>query len=74
VQLEILDSTLARVTLQEGRYHQIKRMFGRFRNPVLTIHRTAVGTLLLDDTLGPGSWRELSAVEANSAFAADVQT
>jgi 16S rRNA pseudouridine516 synthase len=49
-------------------------MFGRFRNPVLTIHRTAVGTLLLDDTLGPGSWRELSAVEANSAFAADVQT
>lgn len=74
VQLEILDSTLARVTLQEGRYHQIKRMFGRFRNPVLTIHRTAVGTLLLDNTLGPGSWRELSAVEANSAFAADVQT
>jgi 16S rRNA pseudouridine516 synthase len=58
--LEILDERLARVTLQEGRYHQLKRMFGRFRNPVLGIHRIAIGALTLDSKLAPGQWRELS--------------
>src|SRR5690606_24773741 len=36
--LELTGSHSALVTLQEGRYHQLKRMFGRFRNPVLAIH------------------------------------
>jgi 16S rRNA pseudouridine516 synthase len=61
--LEILGEREARVTLQEGRYHQLKRMFGRFRNPVLAIHRTAIGSLTLDDNLSPGAWRELSSEE-----------
>lgn len=61
--LEILEERLARVTLVEGRYHQIKRMFGRFRNPVLTLHRTAIGSLPLDPQLAPGQSRELTAVE-----------
>jgi 16S rRNA pseudouridine516 synthase len=59
-QLEILGERIARVTLQEGRYHQLKRMFGRFRNPVLAIHRVAVGALVLDEALGPAQWRALS--------------
>lgn len=63
-QLEILEARLARVTLQEGRYHQLKRMFGRFRNPVLGIHRIAIGTLTLDTRLAPGQWRELRHEEA----------
>jgi 16S rRNA pseudouridine516 synthase len=58
--LEILDERLARVTLQEGRYHQLKRMFGRFRNPVLGIHRVAIGALVLDAALGPAQWRVLN--------------
>jgi 16S rRNA pseudouridine516 synthase len=62
--LEILEERLARVTLQEGRYHQIKRMFGRFRNPVLGIHRIAIGALTLDGKLAPGQWRELSPAQA----------
>ncbi len=62
--LEILEPRLARVTLQEGRYHQLKRMFGRFRNPVLGIHRIAIGTLTLDTRLAPGQWRLLDAREA----------
>jgi 16S rRNA pseudouridine516 synthase len=59
--LEILEPHLARVTLQEGRYHQLKRMFGRFRNPVLGIHRCAIGALQLPDDLPPGAWRLLDA-------------
>ncbi len=61
--LEILEPTLARVTLTEGRYHQIKRMFGRFRNPVLELHRTSIGKIQLDPTLKPGQYRALSADE-----------
>jgi 16S rRNA pseudouridine516 synthase len=52
----------AEVGLTEGRYHQIKRMFGRFDNKVLSIHRFAVGALELADLL-PGHSRELTALE-----------
>lgn len=65
--LEILAEHSARVTLQEGRYHQIKRMFGRFRNPVLAIHRCAIGALQLDANLQAGEWRELTAGEVAAA-------
>jgi 16S rRNA pseudouridine516 synthase len=57
--LEVLEPKLARITLTEGRYHQIKRMFGRFRNPVLSLHRTQIGTITLDPTLPPGAYRAL---------------
>lgn len=57
--LEILAPRVAQVWLTEGRYHQIKRMFGRFRNPVLRLQRLAVGELWLDPALAPGEWREL---------------
>jgi 16S rRNA pseudouridine516 synthase len=65
--LEPLGTHTARVTLFEGRYHQLKRMFGRFRNPVLGIHRIAIGNLRLDSALAPGQWRELSADEVVAA-------
>ncbi|MEY4640245.1 MAG: Ribosomal small subunit pseudouridine synthase [Pseudomonadota bacterium] len=66
-QLEILGERTARVTLQEGRYHQIKRMFGRFRNPVLTIHRISIGALTLDAKLHTGQSRELTPDEVVAA-------
>jgi 16S rRNA pseudouridine516 synthase len=65
--LEILGECSARVTLQEGRYHQLKRMFGRFRNPVLAIHRRVIGGLQLDPALQPGEWRELTREEVAAA-------
>lgn len=65
--LEILEPCLARVTLREGRYHQIKRMFGRFRNPVLSLHRERIGGLSLDPALSPGQHRPLTAEEVQSA-------
>jgi 16S rRNA pseudouridine516 synthase len=66
--LEILGDHHARVSLQEGRYHQIKRMFGRFRNPVTSIHRIAIGGVVLDEALKPGEWRELSGDEVRLAL------
>ena len=62
-QLTILSEHTAEVELIEGRYHQLKRMFGRFDNKVLSIHRTAVGPLQLDDHLLAGKSRELTAAE-----------
>jgi 16S rRNA pseudouridine516 synthase len=47
VQLTILGDKTAELGLIEGRYHQIKRMFGRFNNKVLSIHRYAVGDYAL---------------------------
>lgn len=53
----------AEVVLHEGKYHQIKRMFGRFDNSVLALHRSAVGPVELDAGLAPGAIRELNASE-----------
>ncbi len=57
-QLTILGDRVAEVGLTEGRYHQIKRMFGRFGNKVLSIHRFAVGGYELGD-LGVGEAKQL---------------
>ena len=65
-QLRIIDEHTAQVRLVEGRYHQIKRMFGRMGNPVHALHRIAVGKLRLDPTLAPGQYRELTAPELKS--------
>ncbi len=59
-QLEIVSEHIAEVTLCEGRYHQIKRMFGRFQNEVLSLHRHRIGSLELDAKLAPGEYRDLS--------------
>ena len=64
-QLEVIDAYSARVTLMEGKYHQIKRMFGRFRNPVLSLHRVRIGNIELNDDLKPGHFRTLSDREIN---------
>ena len=66
VRLKIISDRLAEVTLAEGRYHQIKRMFGRFQNKVLQLHRQSVGNIQLDPNLLPGQYRKLSAQEAPS--------
>ena len=53
------------VTLQEGRYHQIKRMFGCFGAKVVSLHRLAMGNLYLPADLPEGACRELTAEELN---------
>ena len=57
--LTILSPREAELTLTEGRYHQVRRMFAAAGATVLTLHRTHFGHLQLDDSLAPGAWREL---------------
>jgi len=57
--LRILDSRTAELTLTEGRYHQVRRMFASQGCEVLTLHRARFGDLELGD-LPPGQFRELS--------------
>ena len=65
-QLKILSPTTAEITLFEGRYHQVKRMFGFFRNKVISLHRLSVGSIALDVNLGPGAYRPLTGAEVAS--------
>lgn len=53
------DGAVARVSLVEGRYHQIRRMFARCGNRVLTLHRYAIGPWHLPDDLAQGEVREV---------------
>ena len=55
-ELEILTPHTARVTLHEGRYHQVKRMFHRIGNVVTALHRESIGDLHLPADLPPGAW------------------
>lgn len=54
------DGAAAAVTLQEGKFHQVKRMFAATGNEVLYLKRMAMGGVLLDKTLLPGEYRELT--------------
>lgn len=65
--LEILGDRQARLTLHEGRYHQIKRMFHRIGNRVVKLHRERIGAISLPPDLGPGKWRMLTKEEIAGA-------
>jgi len=58
--LEITGKYTSKVTLTEGRYHQIKRMFGCFGAKVLELQRIGMGNLILPDNLKLGECRELT--------------
>jgi len=66
--LHITGDFTAELTLTEGRYHQIKRMFGAFQNKVLALHRYAVGNLVMEGSLPPGTGRALSDLELIRIF------
>ena len=61
--LEITGEYTAKVTLKEGRYHQIKRMFGCYGAKVVELHRLTMGNLHLPDDLAVGECRELTEEE-----------
>lgn len=56
----------ALITIKEGKFHQIKRMFGTINMPVLYLKRIKMGSLSLDDALEPGQFRELTKDEIMS--------
>jgi 16S rRNA pseudouridine516 synthase len=68
-QLVLETPTLAIVTLVEGRYHQVRRMFAALGNRVLALHRDRIGGLDLPRDLAPGDWRPLAPAEVAAALA-----
>lgn len=62
--LKILeDPREAEITIREGKYHQIKRMFEAVGQQVVYLKRISMGTLVLDETLAPGEYRRLTKEE-----------
>jgi 16S rRNA pseudouridine516 synthase len=66
--LQVLGPRHARLTVTEGRYHQVRRMFAAAGNRVETLQRISVGALPLGD-LPQGEWRPLGADEVALIFA-----
>lgn len=66
--LDPLGPTKARLTIHEGRYHQVRRMFAAAGNHVVSLHREAVGGLELPSDQRPAEWRIATEAEIASVF------
>lgn len=64
--LEVLAEKEALLTISEGKYHQVKRMFAAIGNRVIGLHREQIGAIELDDDLELGQWRYLTEHEIKS--------
>lgn len=60
---DIVAERALRLTLSEGKYHQVKRMVAAAGNHVTALHRSRIGGLVLDPALAPGEWRWLTAAD-----------
>ena len=65
-EVECVAADRVRITVTEGRYHQVKRMFAAVGNRVTELHRERVGPVVLDPNLGPGAWRGLAPAEVDA--------
>ena len=64
--LEVLSEQEVLLTISEGKYHQVKRMFAAIGNRVVGLHREQIGDIELGDDLPEGHWRYLTDDEVNS--------
>jgi len=64
--LQLLDEQSARLSIQEGKYHQVKRMFAAFGNKVDVLHRESIGGIVLDEDLFEGEYRPLTGDEVSA--------
>ena len=62
-QMKKIDECRALLTIQEGKFHQVKRMFEAVGFTVIKLHRLSVGSLELDGDLKPGEYRKLTDIE-----------
>lgn len=67
--MEVLSPTSARVTVTEGRYHQVRRMFAAVGNHVEALHRDRIGALTLPSDLAPGAFRVMTPADIAAVFA-----
>ena len=68
-ELDVMDPTHAIVTIVEGRYHQVRRMFAALGNRVEGLHRESIGGLTLPGDLAEGTYRILATETVRSIFA-----
>ena len=68
---EALGEKEALVTLHEGRYHQVRRMFAAVGNHVLGLKRISIGGFKLPEELAEGEWRPVSQEEKAALFGKD---
>jgi len=61
--VEILEGKIILLTIHEGKFHQVKRMLKAVGNEVTALKRISFGPLMLDETLKPGEYRELTDAE-----------
>ncbi len=66
--LERLDKNVARIIITEGKYHQVKRMFGTVGLGVNMLHRESIGGLYLPDTLKSGECIEMTKHQLESSI------
>ncbi len=66
--LERVDQNVARITITEGKYHQVKRMFGTVGLGVNSLHRESIGGLYLPDTLKSGECIEMTKQQLESSI------
>lgn len=66
--LEWNSESSCRLTITEGKFHQVKRMFSAQGNKVVFLKRISIGSLALDEKLAPGNSRELSNEELSLLF------
>lgn len=62
-QIDVIDELSVYITITEGKFHQIKRMFEAVNNKVMYLKRVSMGALELDNTLKKGEYRRLTAQE-----------
>ena len=61
--IQMFNKKSGQITITEGKYHQIRRMFGAVGNKVVFLERISEGTIVLDEKLKRGEWRYLSQQE-----------
>ena len=65
----VKNQSLVRVTIAEGKFHQVKRMVAYCGKEVVDLQRLTMGTLVLDENLEQGEWRRLTKEELEVLFA-----
>lgn len=65
-QIEIIDDYNLNLTIVEGKYHQVKRMFAALGNKVIALHRWRISQIILDPQLEEGQYRALTDAEVQS--------
>jgi len=67
--LDVIGEKKVRLSISEGKYHQVKRMFAATGNRVVELHRESIGSIVLDKNLPPGQYRSLTPEEVSSIAA-----